>query len=276
MKTLKNIIRIAALASLSLSISPLTTAKAAAADAIQVTKTAGTTTVNPTATDGSDIVTKLASTDPESPETTVSVTVVSGVLTLDAVPDFNFGTMAKGTTVKLKNNVADTSGFQAEKIGQDGTVNSPEGYLQMTDSRNLTNPEDMPGFTLTASMGKLMTSDYDATAGTGSSLDAILHLSALSLKDTDNNNVSNSGVDLKTEAAKISSTDDTPQTIIDMKRASYKPGVIRAQYNTPDSASLTSMSDGTTSTDASSKNMNAVITWTLTANPTVTTPTTDK
>jgi len=247
MKLIKNVILLLAMVSFSMSTLPLTTAKAA------------DTSVQPVADES--VIDKKTS--------TVTVTVVSGVLTLDKVPDFNFGTMAKGTTVKLKSNTADTEGFNSDTIGEDGTTTNPEGYLQVTDSRNLLPETEMPGFTLTASMGKLMT----ANASESEALNAILHLSAIPLVDGDNVNVSSTGVDAKTKAASISSVDgSTAQTVMALKKGEYNAGVIRAKYNTPDSASLESLSNSASgsSDEPSGKNMNAVITWTLNANPVAT------
>jgi len=257
MKLIKNVILLLAMVSFSMSTLPLTTAKAA------------DTSVQPVADES--VIDKKTS--------TVTVTVVSGVLTLDKVPDFNFGTMAKGTTVKLKSNTADTEGFNSDTIGEDGTTTNPEGYLQVTDSRNLLPETEMPGFTLTASMGQLKTANAsestadasESTADASESLDAVLHLSAIPLVDGDNVNVSSTGVDAKTKAASISSG-STAQTVMALKKGEYNAGVIRAQYNTPDSASLESFSNSTggSSDEPSGKNMNAIITWTLNANPVAT------
>jgi len=250
MKLIKNVILLLAMVSFSMSTLPLTTAKAA------------DTSVQPVADES--VIEKKTS--------TVTVTVVSGVLTLDKVPDFNFGTMARGTTVKLKSNTADTEGFKPDTIGEDGTTTNPEGYLQVTDSRNLLPETEMPGFTLTASMGQLKTANAsESTADASESLDAVLHLSAIPLVDGDNVNVSSTGVDAKTKAASISSG-STAQTVMALKKGEYNAGVIRAQYNTPDSASLESFSNSTggSSDEPSGKNMNAIITWTLNANPVAT------
>jgi len=151
--------------------------------------------------------------------------------------------------------------------------------LQVTDSRNLLPETEMPGFTLTASMGQLKTANAsestadasESTADASESLDAVLHLSAIPLVDGDNVNVSSTGVDAKTKAASISSG-STAQTVMALKKGEYNAGVIRAQYNTPDSASLESFSNSTggSSDEPSGKNMNAIITWTLNANPVAT------
>ncbi|WP_334331815.1 MULTISPECIES: WxL domain-containing protein [unclassified Companilactobacillus] len=266
MKPFNKIIRLLALTSLIIAATPLTQVKAAdSADAITVQNGFSDSTTTGT----TDAITYESNADESNQKTsTVTVTVLSGILTLDAVPDFNFGTMSKGTTVKLKNNTANTDGFTtgsddgSDNAGIDG---NSDGYLQVTDSRNLTDPSNMPGFQLSASIGKLNIASNE----TSESLDAILHLSALNLVDDEDKNVTNSDTLLKTKAVDISSVDGNDQTVIDMKSGTYNPGVIRAKYNTPDAASLTIPNDGTGSTK-SSKNMNAVVTWTLTASPSVT------
>ncbi|CAJ1189714.1 hypothetical protein FD33_GL001983 [Companilactobacillus paralimentarius DSM 13238 = JCM 10415] len=249
MKFLKNIIRLLALTSLSLSLTPLTTIKAAEADAISVDKS-------------DSVVTSLAandSTEPNSTTSTVTVTVLSGYLTLDAVPDFNFGNIALGSTAKLKNNTPDTTGIN--NAVDDG---NSKGLLQVTDSRNLTSKEDIPGFNLSAKMGSLVGTD-------NTSLDAILDLSSMPLLDSNNNNVSSSSTSLSTQAASLVSNASSTSTVMDLKKGSYNPGVIKAEFNTPDSASMTLPKNSDYSYDKTSKNMNAVVTWTLTANPTTTT-----
>lgn len=265
MKILKNIVRLLALASLSLSISPLTTSKA-------TTVYNGLGTSGGTADTGSTTGDDTTTTDKKA-QSTVTVNVLSGILTLDAVPDFSFGSMMIGSTAKLASNTVDTTGFNTDKdngpitAGKDG---NSDGVLQMTDSRNTSGNDNMPGFTLTASMGKLHESEL---GNADNALIAILNLSAIPLVDNDNENVSNTESNLYTKDAAITSDDNTA-TVIQMKKGSYRPGIIKAKFNTPDSASLTIPKDGqtvTASKDPSAKKMNAVVTWTLSANPSVTT-----
>lgn len=278
MKILKNIVRLLALASLSLSISPLTTAKATTvynglgtSGGTADTSSSSDTTSGGTADTGSTTGDDTTTTDKEA-QSTVTVNVLSGILTLDAVPDFSFGSMMIGSTAKLASNTVDTTGFNTDKdngpitAGKDG---NSDGVLQMTDSRNTSGSDNMPGFTLTASMGKLQESDPSAD----SALIAILNLSAIPLVDNDNENVSNTESNLYTKDAAITSGDNTA-TVIQMEKGKYRPGIIKAKFNTPDSASLTIPKDGqsvTASKDPSAKKMNAVVTWTLSANPSVTT-----
>jgi len=258
MKLIKNIVRLLALITLSLSFSPLITVHAA--DAIQVnTKTYNALTGDTTTTAPDGTQTK---TDGD-PTSEVSVTVLSGILTLDAVPDFNFGTAMLGSTTKLKNNEVDSSKFgTTSTYGKDG---NKSGILQMTDSRNLKDAEHMPGFQLTATMGKLQGTVGSNTAA----IDATLCLSAMPLVDGENNNVSNSSTDIKTLPAEISSRTGSQANIINMAANSYNPGVIQTKFTTPDSASL-KLGGTANPSEQSSKNMNAIITWNLSAAPSVT------
>jgi hypothetical protein len=176
MKWFKNVVRLLLLISLSLSLSPLTTAQAATAIQVQNdTKSTYNALSGSESTPvaESDTVTSSdsATGDGTTASSNVSVTVLSGILTLEAVPNFNFGSLMANSTGKLKSNTTDTTGFtNGTTAGIDG---NDDGLLEVIDSRNMTS--DMPGFTLTASMGPLKTIDTDTSAD----LDAILYLSAI-------------------------------------------------------------------------------------------------
>lgn len=233
MKLFKNIVRLLVLASFSLALSPLTTAEAAD--------------------------------DPITDSSEVTVNVLSGILTLDEVPDFNFGTMMLGTTAKLKNNTVDTTGYttsgDSPTAGVDG---KSTGILQVTDSRNLTSKENIPGFTISAAISQFRTIDSDSS----DPVDGTLYLNSMPLVNQDNENVSSTSQDLLTSSVAINS--GSSAKLIDLDKGSYNPGIIKTAFDTPDSASL--KLDGTNSgTTKSAKKMNAVITWTVTAKPTVTT-----
>lgn len=282
MKMFKNIVRLLVLTSLSLSFTPLTTAKAV--DAIQVKNETTAPTANSklrmtysalpetesTSTDSGTTGTTTTAAADTPVSSTVSVNVLSGILTLEAVPDFNFGTMTVGSIGKLKSNTVSTDGFildngtntSSATAGRDGNA---DGTLEVVDSRN--SLSKMPGFTLSASMGQLnptmLNKDID------SPLDAILHLSAVPLLDDENNNVSTTGTDLKTDKASISSAAGNTVPIMNMRAGTYNGGLIKATFNTPDSASLEIPGTGN-NTKVSSKKMNAVVTWTLNAAPATT------
>lgn len=278
MKLFKNIVQILALVSLSLSVTPLTTAKAATNTPIQVTKEdtkATATSLGITTTP----VAEAASTDTTGDTTTtnagdpassnVSVTVLSGILTLEAVPDFNFGAMMQGTIAPLKTNTVDTSGFNTDgstsaTAAKDG---NDAGLLEVIDSRN--DMKTMPGFTLSASISKLNPSTANAK---DASLRAILHLSAMPLLNGDNDNVSTSSKDLTTEKTSIDSGEtgnENTMPVMALEAGSYNGGVIKANFNTSDSASLELPDSGTASTEASAKKMNSIVTWTLSTKPVV-------
>lgn len=269
MKWFKNVVRLLLLISLSLSLSPLTTAQAATAIQVQ-NDTKSTYNALPgsdsesTPVAESDTVTSSdsATGDGTTASSNVSVTVLSGILTLEAVPNFNFGSLMANSTGKLKSNTTDTTGFtNGTTAGIDG---NDDGLLEVIDSRNMTS--DMPGFTLTASMGPLKTIDTDTSAD----LDAILYLSAIPLLNGDQQNVSNSSKDLSTQAATIDSTkQDAPATVMNLEKGSYNAGIVSAKFNTPDSAKL-HVGGTNNGTEQSSKKRNAVITWTLSAKPSVT------
>ncbi|GEO79229.1 WxL domain-containing protein [Companilactobacillus mindensis] len=277
MKLLKNIVRLLALVSLSLSVTPLTTAKAVTNTPIQVTKDTASSsssslgiTTKPIAETESLSATAedTTTTNSDDPNTSnVSVTVLSGILTLEAVPDFNFGSMMQGTIAPLKTNTVDTSEFNTE--GTNATASkegNDAGLLEVIDSRN--DMKTMPGFTLSASISKL---NPTVANSTDDSLRAILRLSSMPLLNSENVNVSNSSKDLTTEKTTIDSGktgNENTMAVMALDAGSYNGGVIKANFNTPDSASL-ELPDGKVSTEASAKKMNSIVTWTLSAKPVV-------
>lgn len=83
------------------------------------------------------------------------VRLVSGYLTLDRVPDFNFGTVAAGSTAELQNN--------SGAIADDG---NSDGILQVTDSRSTSGSgatalTDGMGYTVSVQLGSF----YKLTGG---------------------------------------------------------------------------------------------------------------
>ena len=278
MKIFKNIVRLLVLTSLSMPLTPLTTAKAATNNkAIKVNNTteslaiaysSNTTPTTEAASTDTSSNTTTTKADGSPATSTVSVTVLSGILTLEAVPDFNFGTMTVGSIGKLKSNVVNTDGFTVDNgtntsdatAGRDGNT---DGTLSVIDSRN--NLKDMPGFTLSAAIGKLNPTNTDG----GSTLDAILHLNPMPLINEENNNVSNSATPLKTDKISVSSVTGNSAPVMNLTKGSYNGGLIKATFNTPDSASL-EIPNTADNTKTSAKNMNAVVTWTLNAAPATT------
>jgi len=294
MKLLKSIIPLFVLASLGLSVIPLTTAQAAS-NTIKVQNTLNDSSkksldITYEANNKADTATSTGTAKPvaasaalpvaESADTTttnaddgahsdVSVTVLSGILTLEAVPNFNFGTIMQGSTGKLKNNTVDTTGYnstdQSQPItaGEDG---NSQGLLEVIDSRN--SGKTMPGFDLSASMGPLRLSDSEATED--NKIDAILNLNPAPMLDGDKNNVSTSSTDLNTQKVALNSKEGNSASVMNLQPGTYNAGLISSTFNTPDSASLELLGSGT-GTEKSSMKMNAVITWTLSTNPSPTT-----
>ncbi|AYE37456.1 hypothetical protein D1B17_01775 [Companilactobacillus zhachilii] len=278
MKIFKNIVRLLVLTSLSMSLTPLTTAKATTnneaikvnntTDSLAISYSANTTPTTEAASTDTSSNTTTTKADGSPATSTVSVTVLSGILTLEAVPDFNFGTMTVGSIGKLKSNVVNTDGFTVDDgtntsdatAGRDGNT---DGTLSVIDSRN--NLKDMPGFTLSAAIGKLNPTNTDG----GSTLDAILHLNPMPLVNEENNNVSNSATPLKTDKISVSSVTGNSAPVMNLTKGSYNGGLIKATFNTPDSASL-EIPNTADNTKTSAKNMNAVVTWTLNAAPATT------
>ncbi|WP_125567398.1 WxL domain-containing protein [Companilactobacillus insicii] len=194
----------------------------------------------------------------------VTVQILSGILTLEAVPDFSFGSLLIGSSSQLQSNDVDTTGMSTDTpSGQDGT---PAGALKMIDSRETKDgdPEGTgPGFSLTASMGDLVSYSGD------SKLMGILTLNSIPLVDQNKENVSNStATDLKTQKQSLVSEGDAQQ-LINLQSGTYRTGVIQALYNTPDSASLEVPNQENTAPDKSVTKYNSVVTWTLNASPVV-------
>ena len=176
-----------------------------------------------------------------------NVNVVSGILTLDAVPDFGFGTAAAGTTVNLKNNNASSTSTAEDSQNQ--------GLLSVTESR-----AGAPGFTLGAVLGQF-------TSGTESANDFELTLAPTALLDDEGNNVS-TGADLKTDEATLKSDGKTSGQIMNLTAGKYNTGAINASFTAADkNAKLKVSGSATGAKEASSKSYDSTITWTLTAKP---------
>ncbi|APX72032.1 WxL domain-containing protein [Companilactobacillus allii] len=186
-----------------------------------------------------------------------NVTVVSGILTLDAVPDFGFGSGASGTTVNLKSNAATG----------DGVDGNNEGLLQVTESRSQT-----PGFTLSAQLGAFKDATTSDAVTTTSAFN--LNLPKQGLVNAKGENIGKVG-DQYTTGNVVSTGNDTSKTNIDGAATDvmdvsgdYTTGPISASYKDANSASLdiaNGIGDGTAPGTAQS--LKSEITWTLTAKP---------
>lgn len=204
-------------------------------------------------------VAKAADT-PVEDQSIASVTVISGILTLDKVPNFNFATGMAGTNVNLLNNTVDN----ADEVDGNGA-----GELAVSDTR--TNADGTtPGFKLTASVGNFTTASDSSLAVD----DFKLTLASLPLLDKNEQNIK-SGLsefgglaDATTNPVTLTS-DGTSQDVINLAKGAYAQGQMTATFNTPDSASLAIPKDASVSTDRKPKSTkyNSTITWTLTPTP---------
>lgn len=185
-----------------------------------------------------------------SAESNANVKVQSGLLTLDAVPDFGFANAAEGTTVALDNN--DTNGHPAtDSEGQD--------KLTVTDSR-----AGAPGFTVDAAITKFLAEgSTDATKGKAYTL----NLGQAKLLNDKGDNVSTNGVALTNEAHLVGKADGTTgdtSNVISLDKDTYNNGPINASFN-KDAGNATLNLNDTSDPAAGNgvKSYNATITWTL-------------
>lgn len=187
-----------------------------------------------------------------------AVQVVSGVLVLDKVPDFNFGAAASGSVKGLQDN---------SKVNNDASAvdGNDEGTLQVIESR-----EKTPGFTLTAALGQFKDANGTAVTGTGDKPDFILNLAAAPLQ-LNGEDLKNGNIDITTQAAEMKATDNAAtgaQPIMTMEDGKYEAGTYSTQFNNADMAKLTVASGIGDGSNPSVKALHSTITWNLTANPT--------
>lgn len=180
-----------------------------------------------------------------SMESNANVKVINGLLVLNAVPDFGFGSAAMGTKVGLESN----------KYDQAGADSTNADAVKITESRT-----DAPGFSLAAQIGHF-------TASSNDSQDFTLSLLPTSLTDSDGNSASS----VKTSSVSMSGKDTTPATLLNLDKCTYNVGQINASFAPSDKnvfLKLGETASSTTPDKASVKSYNANITWTLTAKPT--------
>jgi hypothetical protein len=203
----------------------------------------------------------------DSKSSTVSVTVVSGILTLDAVPDFSFRAV-DGAKVGLISNTTDntnnTAGAATANDGDSDGNNS--GLLQVTDSRVSLNNNlaQSAGFTLGARISSLQPFDSSDKAISGFSLT----LNPQSLVDDQGNAIGAFTQQIFSKKAVLSDTNNSDTDVIDLAPSEYKPGVVSAIFSQfTDGASLYLPKGSTDASGKSERKYNAVITWTLTPKP---------
>ncbi|WP_201308439.1 WxL domain-containing protein [Companilactobacillus farciminis] len=189
-----------------------------------------------------------------SANSNANVKVLSGVLVLQAVPDFGFGSGASGSTVALKDN-------NATGAGQDG---NSQGLLQVTDARSET-----PGFSLTAKMGNFSQVGSTDAVTAGDAFE--INLTSQKLLAGDGTNAGKVSP-ISSSEAKLISDNKTQATVMNPTAGSYKVGDLKAEFSDSSSASL-SIPDGVAANDVtkpSVKSYTSMITWTLNASPKVT------
>ncbi|MCH4008970.1 WxL domain-containing protein [Companilactobacillus sp.] len=174
-----------------------------------------------------------------------NVTVVSGFLTLDSVPDFSFGRAIAGKTVDLHQGHSE--------INDDGNT---EGNLQVTESRSDKTETKNNGFTVSAQLAKFTGAD------TSKSVDGFkLNLNPVDLIDVNSGKSAN----IKTQQVTLMGEDTNPSTVLNVKSTDNLLGTYKAQFNQSKDASL--FVPQKASLDQDKKNTlgiyKGVITWTL-------------
>ncbi len=151
-----------------------------------------------------------------------NVKVVSGVLVLDQVPDFGFGSAASDSTVSLKDN-------NATGTAVDG---NNKGVLSVIDARSET-----PGFTLSANLGQFTGTDGEA-ATNGNQF--VLTLNPEEIFDGNGESASTTASPIKTSTAAMTSTGAAADGKIVMQPTakSYKVGTLKTTFSDADAASL--------------------------------------
>lgn len=177
-------------------------------------------------------------------QSNVNVNVLSGVLSLSAVPDFGFGSGAAGTTVNLLDNNADG-------IGEDGNA---EGNLSVIDSR-----DTQSGFTVAAQLGDFTTGD-PAVKASGFQLQ--LNPVAMS------NSASNSNLNNFNTLQGVTNDSGQSTTVMNALSGAYKKGTVTAQFkDAADAALYIPNAAGSATGTSTAKAYKGTVTWTLTTKP---------
>ncbi len=222
------------------------------------------TDVGPLTTDGHELAIAYDSMDAAKPDTgtatatsNANVNVISGILVLDAVPNFGFGSGAAGSTVALS---------PKEKTSGTGVDGNDNGVLQVTDARADKDTSATKGFALNASMAAF-TDTKGGTIEGGNGF--TLNLTPQAIVDGSGENATTGATDITTGTAALDSK-GTAATVMSPAAGGYKVGTLKAAYDTAAAASLVIPKgvDGTDNSTPSTKAMQSVITWTLNADPT--------
>ncbi|AYE38960.1 hypothetical protein D1B17_10100 [Companilactobacillus zhachilii] len=204
-------------------------------------------------------------TGPAAAYSNASVNVVSGVLILDQVPDFNFGTAASGSVKGLVDN---SKGSQntSNTTATDGTAavdGNDKGALQVIESRNA-----LSGFTVSASLGSFQDAKGNAVVGSNDAKDPfILNLNPANMT-LNGKDYMNSTTPFQTAKANIATTDKeaAPVMAVAEGQTGYTTGTYAADLNTGDLVSL-SVPSGINAGEQKVQSLNSTITWTLAATP---------
>jgi len=214
-------------------------------------------------------------TGPAAAYSNASVNVVSGILVLDKVPDFNFGTAASGSVKGLVDNSKGSQTATEATENDEGTAaidGNDEGNLQVIESRA---NDALSGFTVSAGLGAFKASDETDTYGTADPFVLNMKPADLTLNGAA---FKNGNVNYQSENATVTAPkdkDDTTAKASDVMNVvagqkGYTAGTYAAQFNTDKLVSL-SVPAGIGS-GQTVKSLNSTITWTLKAQPVITTP----
>lgn len=209
-----------------------------------------------------------------------SVNVVSGVLVLDQVPDFNFGAAASGSVKGLVDNSKGTQPDTEENDKGTAAIDgNAQGNLQVIESR-----DKLTGFTVSAALGDFTDASGAAVKGNGTGTEENGSAFILNLKPANmtlnGKDYKNGNVNYQTEKANITATTNDPDETAAQPGAGaakvmnvaegdtgYTTGTYAAALNTSDLVSLTVPSGIGKAGSQSVQSLNSTITWTLATTP---------
>lgn len=187
-----------------------------------------------------------------------NVKVISGVLVLDAVPNFGFGSGASGSTVSLNPGQATTG---------DGVDGNDNGILQVTDARADQTSGATKGFTLNAQMANFSNSSSETAVKNADGF--VLNLKGQELLAGDGNSAATGATPITTVDGASITSNAKDTAVMAPAGGTYKVGTLKASFDKADSASLYIPSGVATNDTAnpSVQSLQSVITWTLDATP---------
>ncbi|AKP68053.1 WxL domain-containing protein [Companilactobacillus ginsenosidimutans] len=187
---------------------------------------------------------------------TANVTVISGFLSLEAVPDFSFGRAISGSIAKLDQ--GEEHAIPSEDGNSDGILRVVESRDKKTSSDTSSSKATNQGFEVTATIGKFTGDDNKPVDG------FILNLAPQSFNNTDGKP---SG--LSTKALTLNPDNDSTATgsILNVKDTDEVKGSYQAVFNSANAATLKVPDAATAGKDGKDgiSKYKGVITWTLNA-----------